>query len=651
MSKKKFRNFISLSCLVGLVLMFQNCGDTNFSPNDNTSFEASDDTTGVNCPLYQRPVCEDGESIATLENEHGCSYPVCQANKSVHSCPEYQMPLCDKGDLIVVKVDQNNCSYPKCEAKNSSKVCPLYQKPLCKKDEHITSVLNSFGCFSPICEKNKTTTCPVYNKPLCKKNEYLTKVTDKNGCIKPVCKAKKIVSCPLYNKPLCEKDEKLASELNSKGCSVPVCQKKDVLSCPIYAALKCTDSKTPKVRVDEHGCRHPYCSAPRYSFNDNISFKDKLLYLTPDNTKEKLSTMGYDHNFIRNMNRCSSVPSPVVNRSLSSKKTHVNFLAFGDPQIGFDNETQKLTKEVNSLNIKALNKITNNKWPKDFKEKGLVKQLRGVLIAGDLADHGYRKKYRNEFKSFLDTYGLCADEELDYPVYEGYGNHDITRGREMNHHHHIAKMVGLRNMFRKDLKDISFIARAHYSWRWDNVHFVNLNLKAGDRHEVRPHKNPEKDFDKKLNPRKALTFLKKDLWRNVGRSGRPIVIMMHYPPGHERTQAKDSAAFNNLIKHYNVIAIVAGHTHKRAHYKWQGFDVFETGGPFVGRAKNKVGHFSLFKITNNKLKVADIPWTVNGSSNVSLQMNKGDFKIGNGAGSFIKTIKMNDKTKTGLSSL
>jgi len=338
---------------------------------------------------------------------------------------------------------------------------------------------------------------------------------------------------------------------------------------------------------------------------------------------------------------CRAQSKAVEDFYLSNGKNAVNFLAFGDPQIGYNKTRGLIDRFVSEQHAAALNEIEGKAWPLSFDldEDKVVSNIRGVLIAGDLIEHGFSNDGEEEFDIFLDVYGLCGDKQLNYPAYEGYGNHDFTRGVGYDGYQHIISSVGLRNLYRQSMPEdkttISEEDRAHYSWRWDDIHFVNLNLKAG---------NKEQGIGKKADysrvrfktPKKSLDFLIDDLERNVGSSGRAIVLMMHYPPKAEDKHYEEGEldAFYETIENYNIIAIVAGHSHSRKHYLWHGINVFEAGGPFVGTEEDRrEGNYLLFKIKSTNdiniatLKVAGIRWGLkkqaDGSEAFYVDMNKG----------------------------
>jgi len=74
--------------------------------------------------------------------------------------------------------------------------------------------------------------------------------------------------------------------------------------------------------------------------------------------------------------------------------------------------------------------------------------------------------------------------------------------------------------------------------------------------------------------RGALTFLTGYLRQRVGTSGDPVIIWQHY--GYcegfnfdwNWWSAKQRRAFYDAIKGYNIVALLHGHTHAPARYRW-----------------------------------------------------------------------------------
>jgi len=288
--------------------------------------------------------------------------------------------------------------------------------------------------------------------------------------------------------------------------------------------------------------------------------------------------------------------------------TDITFLAMGDPQYGGGKP------DKNDFQIAAMNAVTGLVWRTTNRPVG---QPLGVLIAGDLTQNGQdgRPGSSDEIGQFMNDYGLVGEKKLKWPVYEGYGNHDfdpaepaksLTEWRVMypGNSTPAADAVAKRNAHRKGLTGTAPGKAGHYSWDWDGVHFVNVNLKPSDTLSA-------KDGQMKRDPRGALTFLREDLAKQVGKSGRPVVIMQHYGFDEFSTEPRwwteaEREAFGRVVTNYNVIAIVHGHDHGTSTYKWNGITVINAGSPFYdgdGR-----GHLTVVRITDDLLEAADVSW-------------------------------------------
>ncbi len=234
------------------------------------------------------------------------------------------------------------------------------------------------------------------------------------------------------------------------------------------------------------------------------------------------------------------------------------------------------------------------KYP-DFIGGGLVKEPKGVLVAGDLTDHAKKEEFfgYDKFDGFDDDYKIDGSGKVKYPVYEGYGNHDY----ELNGVGHAARdAIKERNKTRKGMTAVSDNGY-HYSWDWGNFHFVNLNLFPGR-------------IDKKLGegkisqPMNSLDFLIKDLKENVGKSKRPVVLYHHY--GMEDNSlwwwtAKDRNEYHKVIKDYNIIGIFHGHSHQDMIYTWKGISVYNVNTALYGG-------WAIVRIKNNQMFVGLRRW-------------------------------------------
>lgn len=101
------------------------------------------------------------------------------------------------------------------------------------------------------------------------------------------------------------------------------------------------------------------------------------------------------------------------------------------------------------------------------------------------------------------------------------------------------------------------------------MHLINLGMfvGAGDKRREEHH----------YAARASLEFLKEDLAKHVGDSGRPVIIShhLHLDAPEFDWPAEDLAAYYAAIRGYNVIAIFNGHTHGSPprHRRWNGSEI------------------------------------------------------------------------------
>ena len=215
-------------------------------------------------------------------------------------------------------------------------------------------------------------------------------------------------------------------------------------------------------------------------------------------------------------------------------RTDITFIAMGDPQYGGGAD------DKNTFQIAAINRFAGGPWRGGMPSAGLpVAEPLGVLIAGDLTQNGKDGRDeaiipgRDEIGQFILDYGLTGEEgSLNYPVYEGYGNHDFDPDAPATEFDWqifytddptpAADSVSERNPGRVGLTDVSPATDGHYSWDWGNVHFINANLFPGN------EPSEEDDIAKTRDPRDSLAFIVRDLELHVADSGKPVVFMFHY---------------------------------------------------------------------------------------------------------------------------
>lgn len=258
-----------------------------------------------------------------------------------------------------------------------------------------------------------------------------------------------------------------------------------------------------------------------------------------------------------------------LNVSLFIEARDFTFFVASDPHYGYElfSTNEKENKEA----IADMNALPGTSYPKELNLGDVQKPL-GVVVPGDLTSDGNPIVWSGGIwngkewaTGFDQDYEVNGNGLLHYPVYEGYGNHDIHSGWK-------GVLLGIyyRNQARSSPVNLSKEG-LHYSWDWDGVHLVQLNIYPGGEGDAQ----------------NSLDFLKEDLEKRVGKSGQPIILFHHYdfysdPIRWFPTQDKEN--FYKAIKNYNVIAIFVGHSHALSHYYWNHIPVFNA--PTVKENKN-----------------------------------------------------------------
>lgn len=314
--------------------------------------------------------------------------------------------------------------------------------------------------------------------------------------------------------------------------------------------------------------------------------------------------------------RCARDALPLVpDFWAGAGRTDVKFIAFGDSQFGGGRPDQ------NRLHVRAINAAEGLlRWPEvHFGFDEPVSRVRGVTLAGDITQNARdgRPFETDEYQQFVDCYGLCGNRELRYPVYEGYGNHDYYIWNNPLYRvydaHPPANAVARRNARRPGVLNSAPGRDGHYSWEWDNIHFVQLNLKPSDVPGVAygEHANPVPGA---MDPRRALAFLRQDLAAHVAGTDKRVVIVAHYG-FHEGWDFEDwwtreeADRFHEAIRDYPVIAYLHGHNHGTRFYTWREIPVLDLGSPYYAEYNpDGRGHFTVVRITDDYLYAGDAAW-------------------------------------------
>jgi cytolysin (calcineurin-like family phosphatase) len=265
----------------------------------------------------------------------------------------------------------------------------------------------------------------------------------------------------------------------------------------------------------------------------------------------------------------------------------VTFFVVSDTHFGVNNSVESYNRTV----IERMNRLPGTEYPDSI--EGSVQSPGGVLIPGDLTDHGDP----DSWEKFTDLYGLNGEKELKYPVFEGFGNHDgPVEGA-------VRSGIRKRNTQREQTINVSDNG-LHYSWDWDNIHFVNLNS------------YPSAEWDSTCawchyfeesfrEPQQSLQFLEQDLSENIDQSNQPIILYFHYgfdEWGYKWWTEAERDAFYETIKPYNVLAIFYGHSHSVQKDRWRGIPVYCVGST---QKEDRPGEFIVVEITDQNMTVLE----------------------------------------------
>jgi cytolysin (calcineurin-like family phosphatase) len=268
---------------------------------------------------------------------------------------------------------------------------------------------------------------------------------------------------------------------------------------------------------------------------------------------------------------------------MSARHDSFFFLVVSDSHYG------KSDRAKNIATVARLNRMEGAGLPGWL--TGKVGKPLGVIHCGDVLDSPSDSAYR----MFEEDYGLTGEARLKMPVYETFGNHDGGLAQT------VRQATIRRNPMRPGLAAISENG-LHYSWDWNGVHFVNLGSYPGNEWIdscgwCHYFKDPFRE------PLYSRNFLRHDLARNVGASGRPVVLVQHY--GWDDFSKlwwtrPDMDSLAEVIRPYHVIGIFHGHSHAVEHRTWNGIPVWSAGSTVKGEAP---GDILVVRYRGGKLRV------------------------------------------------
>jgi hypothetical protein len=249
----------------------------------------------------------------------------------------------------------------------------------------------------------------------------------------------------------------------------------------------------------------------------------------------------------------------------------VTFYSYSDIHYGADNGGKSPPK-TRSEKVDIINSLPGVAYPDSV--GGTVDKPRAIIMQGDLINDGaVADKYPTQWANYIADFGVNGEGRCKFPVFEGLGNHDA------NENLYVFNKIKERTATRKSLNYIGNVSSNgfHYSWDWDGVHFVNLNLFGGNVWEG------EADaYGMGHHPHGARDFLVDDLVKNVGNSGRPVVVVQHFRPVDENWWTYSAAdKFHKVIQDYNVILILVGHQGGGVNNTWRGINWVSSNGDLV----------------------------------------------------------------------
>jgi hypothetical protein len=265
---------------------------------------------------------------------------------------------------------------------------------------------------------------------------------------------------------------------------------------------------------------------------------------------------------------CAVVALPWMDRicfGQDADRQQLTFYAMSDTHVGHVIDREKGTIKQRCEEVAWINSLPGTAYPKTM--GGVVDPPRGIVMAGDLINDGaLADRYPKQWADWVADFGVDGEGRCRFPVFEGVGNHDVN-----------FNQVHQRNRKRLALGYIRHVSENgyHYSWDWNEVHFVNVNIFPGNEW------HGEADaYGRAHDPLFARDFLEKDLRENVGISGRPVILIQHFRPIDDNWWTYAAAdKCQRILQDYNVILIMCGHAGGGINNTWRGIDWATSNGP------------------------------------------------------------------------
>ncbi len=274
-----------------------------------------------------------------------------------------------------------------------------------------------------------------------------------------------------------------------------------------------------------------------------------------------------------------------------------------------------ITDEQHAFHPRYMNLIGINGWkwnvsnagfPSDWMEKPIA-----VVSTGDETNDGQQTSL-GAFRLLYET-GRTTDS-LQFPLFGGYGNHDVYEDCEFNNC--AKRMLDYSGNSAACVPNGPDAESKNYSWDWGKFHMIQLNNWAGDTQAGTNNSTTPNTVD---THKSGLPWLINDLANHTGGGTAPIVIFQHYGWDDFSSGSwsdADKQSFLAAIRDYNVIAIFTGHDHNLASYsapytdshgKVKILDDFAggTGG------QGGYGEFFAVRLSANFMDVMPIEWADN----------------------------------------
>lgn len=226
-----------------------------------------------------------------------------------------------------------------------------------------------------------------------------------------------------------------------------------------------------------------------------------------------------------------------------------------------------------------------------------IPDVDAVILAGDMFDKA-SPEILSLYKARYET--GKGDKTIHFPVYPGFGNHDIDpissdsaknlEGRTFSLGYLDSVLNG--KLAKGEILNLHPSSRS-YSWDVGDVHFIQAQRFSGDTAYCESN----------------LEWLADDL-RHYASKGNPVVYIQHYGVDKWASKWWPQAARNrlfDLLDQYNIAAFLVGHTHEPSLQRYRGYPIYQVNNAWPDEDGN--GSFAVVRIKGNTVSVANCRWT------------------------------------------